>query len=264
MAGSVSGWAVFLELGPSPLSSLLLASFGLLSGREHCLHCPLVEERGQNMSCYCSCPQCCRVCSCLSALMWTWTIVWVPGYSCHSTRPSWGVGGVIVTRVWRWGGGRALGNAGKLNGPANYTTNRCLTFKRREKQKIAKDGWMMTNTQTSWALPSPPQKARSFSLTISEFPLLFSFLWGGMGRWGASLFPSLRRRERSEFHCSKLDGGRKGGMTAFSLSLGSRVKGAPLLSWGRWKMTTVLLIITINSNSYSTDWNCFKVQTLNL
>lgn len=68
---------------------------------------------------------------------------------------------------------------------------------------------------------------------MSEFPLLFSFLWGGMGRRGASLFPSLRRRERSEFHGSKLDGGRKGGMTAFSLSLGSRVDGAPLLSWER-------------------------------
>lgn len=56
-----------------------------------------------------------------------------------------------------------------------------------------------------------------------------------MGRRGASLFPSLRRRERSEFHGSKLDGGRKGGITAFNLSLGSRVKGAPLLSCRRWK-----------------------------
>lgn len=82
-------------------------------------------------------------------------------------------------------------------------------------------------------LTSTTSKKRFFSaptLTISEFPLLFSFLWGGMGRRGASLFPSLRRREWSEFHCSKLDGGRKGGITALSLSLGSRVKGAPLLS----------------------------------
>lgn len=70
-------------------------------------------------------------------------------------------------------------------------------------------------------------------LTMSELPLLFSFLWGGMGRRGASPFPSRRRRERSEFHGSKLDGGRNGGMTAFSLSLGSRVSGAPLLSWTR-------------------------------
>lgn len=54
-----------------------------------------------------------------------------------------------------------------------------------------------------------------------------------MGSRGASLFPSFRRRERSEFHGSKLDGGRKGGMTALSLSLGSRVRGAPLLSWKR-------------------------------
>ncbi|TNN43988.1 hypothetical protein EYF80_045816 [Liparis tanakae] len=50
-----------------------------------------------------------------------------------------------------------------------------------------------------------------------------------MGRRGASLFPSPRRRERSEFHGSKLDGGRKGGITAFSLSLGSR---AVLMSSG--------------------------------
>lgn len=70
-------------------------------------------------------------------------------------------------------------------------------------------------------------------VTMSEFPLLLSFLCGGMGRRGASLFPSRRRRERSEFHGSKLDGGRKGGITAFSLSLGSRVKGAPLLNFRR-------------------------------
>lgn len=84
---------------------------------------------------------------------------------------------------------------------------------------------MLTNIQTS-IYQNHPQ-----TLTISEFPLLFSFLWGGMGKRGVSLFPSLRRRERSEFHGSKLDGGRKGGITAFNLSLGSRVKGAPLLSW---------------------------------
>lgn len=77
---------------------------------------------------------------------------------------------------------------------------------------------------------------------ISEFPLLFSFLCGGMGRRGASLFPSLRRRERSEFHGSKLDGGRKGGITAFSLSLGSRVKGAPVLS-----------IVVMRKSSFSED-----------
>lgn len=84
---------------------------------------------------------------------------------------------------------------------------------------------MLTNIQTSIYQHHPQ------TLTMSEFPLLFSFLWGGMGKRGVSLFPSLRRRERSEFHGSKLDGGRKGGITAFNLSLGSRVKGAPLLSW---------------------------------
>lgn len=63
-----------------------------------------------------------------------------------------------------------------------------------------------------------------------------------MGSRGASLFPSLRRRERSEFHGSKLEGGRKGGMTAFSLSLGSRVKGAPLLSWSEWNVYMSLTI----------------------
>lgn len=52
-----------------------------------------------------------------------------------------------------------------------------------------------------------------------------------MGSRGASLFPSLSTRERSEFHGSKFDGGKNGGITAFSLSLGSRVKGAPLLSF---------------------------------
>jgi len=52
-----------------------------------------------------------------------------------------------------------------------------------------------------------------------------------MGRRGTSLFPPLRTRERSEFHGSKLDGGKKGGITAFSLSFGSRVSGAPLLSF---------------------------------
>lgn len=82
----------------------------------------------------------------------------------------------------------------------------------------------LTSTTSEHDYSHPP------TLTISEFPLLFSFLWGGMGSRGASLFPSLRRRERSEFHGSKLDGGRKGGITALSLSLGSRVKGAPLLS----------------------------------
>lgn len=66
---------------------------------------------------------------------------------------------------------------------------------------------------------------------MSELPLLFSFLCDGMGRRGASFFPSLGWRERSEFQGSKLDGGRKGGMTAFSLSVGNRVKGALLLSW---------------------------------
>ncbi len=50
-AGSASGCAASLKFGPSNLSSLLLASFGLLSGREHCLHCPLVGERGKSKSC---------------------------------------------------------------------------------------------------------------------------------------------------------------------------------------------------------------------
>lgn len=42
--------------------------------------------------------------------------------------------------------------------------------------------------------------------------------------------PSFNAPERSEFHGSKLDGGRKGGITAFSFSLGSRARGAPFRS----------------------------------
>lgn len=71
-------------------------------------------------------------------------------------------------------------------------------------------------------------------LTMSELPLLFSFLCDDMGRRGASLLPSLGCRDRSEFHGSKLDGGRKGGITAFSLSVGNRVRGALLLSYTTW------------------------------
>ena len=92
---------------------------------------------------------------------------------------------------------------------------------------------MIANDEEMQRGVSPAPVHHIQTLTISEFPLLFSFLWGGMGRRGASVFPSLRRRERSEFHGSKLDGGRNGGITAFSLSLGRRVKGAPLLNYRR-------------------------------
>lgn len=43
-------------------------------------------------------------------------------------------------------------------------------------------------------------------------------------------FPLWPVRGPLELHSSKLEGGKKGGMTAFSLSLGSRVKGAPFRS----------------------------------
>lgn len=126
---------------------------------------------------------------------------------------------MVVARVGRGGRGRTLADAGKLDGPADHTANGRLTSTGERP-----DG---NQTRRQRAIED------ASSLTMSELPLLFSFLWGGMGRRGASLFPSLRRRERSEFHGSKLDGGRNGGMTAFSLSLGSRVSGAPLLSWRR-------------------------------
>lgn len=51
MAGTVSGCAVSLELGPSHPSGLLLSSFEPLSGREHCLHCPLVARRRKSKHC---------------------------------------------------------------------------------------------------------------------------------------------------------------------------------------------------------------------
>lgn len=68
---------------------------------------------------------------------------------------------------------------------------------------------------------------------MSELPLLLKLALPGlcgMGSREASLLPSLMTLERSEFHGSKFDGGRKGGITAFSLSLGRRVSGAPFLS----------------------------------
>lgn len=40
---------------------------------------------------------------------------------------------MVVTRVRRRGGGRPLRNAGKLDGSADYTTNRRLTFKGKTK-----------------------------------------------------------------------------------------------------------------------------------
>ncbi len=160
----------------------------------------------------------------------------VPVNPCHSIWASWRVGWVVVTRVWRRGGGGPLWDAGKLYRPANYTTDRCLTYKRETRWIWQKMFERWQNTQMNFTITTPEK-----ILTISEFPLLFSFLWGGMGRRGASLFPSLRRRERSEFHGSKLDGGRKGGITAFSLSLGSRVKGAPLLSYRTWNTYRVVM-----------------------
>lgn len=124
---------------------------------------------------------------------------------------------MVVARVGRGGRGRPLADAGELDGPASHAANGRLASAGERPEGIRGEDNERWRTR-------PP-------LTMSELPLLLSFLWGGMGRRGASLFPSLRRRERSEFHGSKLDGGRKGGMTAFSLSLGSRVSGAPLLSW---------------------------------
>lgn len=70
-------------------------------------------------------------------------------------------------------------------------------------------------------------------LTISEFPLLLKScliaLWGQAVLICSDL-PSLLSLVRSEFQSSKLEGGKKGGITAFSLSLGSLVNGALLLS----------------------------------
>lgn len=44
------------------------------------------------------------------------------------------------------------------------------------------------------------------------------------------LRPSFAAPQRSKFHGSKFDGGRNGGMTAFSFSMGKRASGAPFLS----------------------------------
>lgn len=62
----------------------------------------------------------------------------VPVESCDSIGASGGVGGVVVTRVGRRGGGRPLGDAGKLNGPANHTTDRCLMSKGERKIRYKK------------------------------------------------------------------------------------------------------------------------------
>lgn len=70
-------------------------------------------------------------------------------------------------------------------------------------------------------------------LTTSEFPLLLKsclIALCGQAVLICSAFPSLLSRVRSEFQSSKLEGGKKGGITAFSLSLGSLVNGALLLN----------------------------------
>lgn len=167
----------------------------------------------------------------------------VPVEPCHSIGASRGVGGVVVTRVGRGGRGGSLRDVGKLNRPANHATDRCLLM---TGEKIRRDKRGVTNTFSS---------SHTQTLTISEFPLLFSFLWGGIGRRGTSLFPSLMRRERSEFHGSKLDGGKKGGITAFSLSLGSRVRGAPLLSWNKWEKILKTTQYVQYYNMFNNDQN---------
>lgn len=64
----------------------------------------------------------------------------VPVEPCHSIGASRGVGGVVVTRVGRRGRGGPLRDAGKLNGPANHTTDRRLIMKeegsRRDKTNV--------------------------------------------------------------------------------------------------------------------------------
>lgn len=50
--GSVPVGAASLESGSSPPTDLLLSFAGLLSGKEHCLHCPLVERRDTGMLCW--------------------------------------------------------------------------------------------------------------------------------------------------------------------------------------------------------------------
>lgn len=75
-------------------------------------------------------------------------------------------------------------------------------------------------------------------LTTSEFPLLLKsclIALCGQAVLICSALPSLLIRVRSEFQSSKLEGGKKGGITAFNLSLGSLVNGALLLNWKRKK-----------------------------
>lgn len=62
----------------------------------------------------------------------------VPVEPCNSIGASRGVGGVVVTRVGRGGRGGPFRDAGKLNRPANHTTDRSLLLKgdrsRRDKE----------------------------------------------------------------------------------------------------------------------------------
>lgn len=55
--------------------------------------------------------------------MWVWPVAVEP---CHPVGATWGVGGVVVAWVGGGGGWGALGEAGKLNGPAHHTTDRGL------------------------------------------------------------------------------------------------------------------------------------------
>lgn len=93
-------------------------------------------------------------------------------------------------------------------------------------------------------------------LTISELAQLVLL---GLCCTGP-LRPSFNTAERSEFHGSKLDGGKKGGITALSFSLGSRARGAPFRSWRTttfsWslRLDTFLKTVTEQVNVPSSWW----------
>lgn len=52
--------------------------------------------------------------------------------SCHSIGATGGVRGVVVTGVGRRGRRGSFGDAGKLNGPADHTADRCLMTKQKK------------------------------------------------------------------------------------------------------------------------------------
>lgn len=68
---------------------------------------------------------------------------------------------------------------------------------------------------------------------ISELPLLLKLGFdslGGVEERVWSNFPSLLILDRSEFHNSKFEGGKNGGITAFNFSLGSLANGEPFFN----------------------------------